>query len=199
MIGKWLVDTCLQVVSLFHPARRVWVAYPFCIGYGRLKVTRGYPNVIRLTPHDARRHRGPRGTMDIETEFLAMGITRARRDRPSNKIRCCGCCCARTLGRPYQENARSNSLQGTKQVQDPSSVRVEPRMASIHTCVKKILTNIVFTMKLLHHFVFATRWFFVFGRYNILPVIRIHNAFHQVVADNIFLIELDHGNTFDVA
>ena len=40
-----------HLVSLFHPARQVWVAYPFCMGYGRLKVTRGYPNVIRDNEH----------------------------------------------------------------------------------------------------------------------------------------------------
>ena len=34
------------------------------MGYGVLKVTRGYPNAF--------------GTMNIETEFLAMGNTRAR-------------------------------------------------------------------------------------------------------------------------
>lgn len=25
-----------HLVSIFHPARQVWVAYPFCMGYGQL-------------------------------------------------------------------------------------------------------------------------------------------------------------------
>ena len=30
-----------HLVSLFHPARQVWVAYPFCMGYGVLAIGYG--------------------------------------------------------------------------------------------------------------------------------------------------------------
>ena len=68
IICKWFIITylrgCFTLFHYFTLKSKVWVAYPFCIGYGRLKVTRGYPNGIQ--------------EMNIETEFLAMGIARAR-------------------------------------------------------------------------------------------------------------------------